>query len=309
MIFHEYPNIFWSAHAGCEKVSPGCDNCVELVQSQLCSENNSFLWKNILKDGQWNGRVSFSKGQLSKLFRIKKIGLTVWVNQLGDIFHENVHDTEIDKILSVIARLGQHRFVITTRRPERMIDYMNHPNRPTIVQSMSVMWEKVRGIGPIIDQWPLPNLTVGVSVSIQSEANSLIPKMLETNSAKKMVCVAPILSEMDLSQWPSIDWLVVRGEYGSNRRAPDPGWVVNLRDWAIEKNIPFYFKGWGVDIEKHSDEKLLDAARGKISIERLPAPGTLEKMIDGNKYNQVPFDKSTVLEKMKKTIFLTKGDQ
>jgi len=287
---HYYPNIFWAVHAGCTKVSSGCNNCAALVLDQLCSENAAFPWDQILADNDWNGEVRFSENQLSVLFGLRKRGLYIWVNQLGDLFHESVTDEQRDRVFGVMARLGHQKFVITTRRAQSMVDYLNSSEKAEDVQYASREWNDVKGIGQICREWPLPNVIAGVSVSNQTEADSAVPALLTANAAKKMVYVAPILEAVDISAWSSIDWLVVRPEEGESRRAPTPSWVKDLKDWAVAQSIPLYFKGWGQDVDQETEEDLLNTARGPIDIEALPEPALLRRMIDGDKWEQMPVD-------------------
>lgn len=287
---HYYPNIFWATHAGCSKISPGCDNCAALVLSQRCSENSAFPWDQILTDNDWNGQVRFAETQLSSLFDLRKRGLYIWVNQLGDLFHQSVTDEQRDRIFGVMARLGHQKFIVTTRRAQAMADYLNAPGRAADVQYAAREWDDVRGIGQISEEWPLPNVIAAVSVSNQAEANTAVPILLATAAVKRMVYVAPILGSINLSAWPGIDWLIVRPEEGEGRRPPTPSWVTSLKDWAVAQSIPFYFKGWGQDIDGETEAPLLNTARGSIDVQALPEPSLLRRMINGIKWEQMPLD-------------------
>lgn len=42
-----------------------------------------------------------------------------------------------------------------------------------------------------------------------------------------------------------IDWVIVGGESGAGCRPLDKQWVIELRDIAAEKGVPFFFMQWG----------------------------------------------------------------
>jgi len=44
---------------------------------------------------------------------------------------------------------------------------------------------------------------------------------------------------------PSLDWVIVGGETGSNARPMNPDWVKNIQEQCEAANVPFFFKQWG----------------------------------------------------------------
>lgn len=283
----QIPFFFWNTHVGCSKVSSGCDYCCPFVKGHPCGSSDALPWAEVVTNDDWNGAVRFMEDQLSFPFRVPARGLLCWTQQLGDLFHPSISDAERHRVFGVMNRAPQHRFVFTTRRVQDMVDWLAAPGRAAAIRSAAVEWDGTKGAAPVSEEWPLPNVIVGASVSTQAEANVDVPALLTANAAKKLVWVAPILEAIDLSAWPSIDWLVVRAEEGDDRRVPTPSWVVDLKDWAVAQGVPFHFRGWGEDIDAETEETLRNAAMGDVP-RRFPPPGFVRFMIGGSLWNQYP---------------------
>lgn len=70
--------------------------------------------------------------------------------------------------------------------------------------------------------------------------------MLKRTGAKiKFISAEPLLESISDIDLNGIDWLIVGGESGAKCRPMKEQWVVELRNLAQEKNIPFFFKQWG----------------------------------------------------------------
>lgn len=76
-------------------------------------------------------RVTLHPERLTEPLRWRKPS-RVFVCSMGDLFHEDVPDEFIDKVMSVIAYAYWHTFVILTKRPERMAEYFLEPSGPRI---------------------------------------------------------------------------------------------------------------------------------------------------------------------------------
>jgi protein gp37 len=183
-------------------------------------------------------------------FGIRGDGAVIWTAQMSDLFHPSVPDVLRDRIVSVISRLPQHIFVVTTKRPRVMQDYLADPDRPEKIVSAAEEWDRQRAAHAVVRTWPLPNLCVGVSFEDQQTANEAMPVLMETAAAKRLAWVAPILGGVDLSAWPSVDWIVCRGEEGEDRRPPQAEWIEQLRAQAVAAGIPFHFRGDGTGVRE-----------------------------------------------------------
>jgi rhodanese-related sulfurtransferase len=108
----------------------------------------------------------------------------IFVCAHGDLFHEAVPDEWIDRIFAVMALAPQHIFLVLTKRPERMREYIaNAAGR--VADAVQPLRTDRRAVGPLphIDPgqrwWPLPNCWPGVSVEDQPTADERIPLLLD----------------------------------------------------------------------------------------------------------------------------------
>jgi protein gp37 len=205
----------------------------------------------------------------------------IFVNSMSDLFHPNVPDEWIDRIFAVMALCPQHTFQILTKRPERMLEYLSGLLRGRISFHMATMisrrWHKfpkmpdgfwwssdesrVLVSGGVGENWPLPNVQLGVSVEDQKTADERIPLLLQTPAAVRFISAEPLLGAVDLEQYveaafcidasqreftvPALGWVICGGESGPGARPMHPDWARGLRDQCVAAGVPFFFKQWG----------------------------------------------------------------
>jgi protein gp37 len=176
----------------------------------------------------------------------------VFVNSMSDLFHEDVPDEFIDNVFVIMAAASHHKFLILTKRPLRMKKYLNNLDVEHLYDIQYGCYDK----GLAVEDWPLPNVWLGVSVEDQKTADQRIPLLLQTPAAVRFVSCEPLLGEVDLKGWiykngmwvngqNRIDWIIVGGESGKNARPMHPGWVRSIRNQCVDAGVPFFFKQWG----------------------------------------------------------------
>jgi len=191
---------------------------------------------------------------------------------MGDLFHDEVPDEFIDRIMAVVARAPNHIFLVLTKRPDRMLEYFADPNlsrRPEIDLwrcTIAASWAQHYYDEIPETLWPLPNLWLGVTAEDQQRANERVSLLLQIPAAVRFVSVEPMLEAVDLSSWlPSIDWVICGCETGPQARPMEVDWARSLRNECQEAGVPFFLKAMRVD--------------GKVV--KLP-------LLDGRIWNQVP---------------------
>ena len=240
----EWSEMVWNPIRGCTRVSEGCRNCyAERVAARFSGLGEPYHGLAILKNHQprWTGKVRFIEKHLEDPWRWKKPRM-IFVNSMSDLFHEQVSDGWIAKIIWVMSRSPRHIFQILTKRPERMRDFLQRKEN----------WEG-----------SLRNIWWGVSVEDQKTADERIPLLLETPVAIRWVSYEPALGPLKLTRQHEfcpihsgfcmktcptkigIDWLVCGGESGPGARPMHPDWARNIRNQCFAMNIPFFFKQWG----------------------------------------------------------------
>lgn len=199
----------------------------------------------IVEGGEWNGHINVYEKVFRQPFYMSGEKAVIWTAQLCDLWHEGVSDEVRIRILSVIAKLPNYLFVVTTKRPQAMKDWLSAPGRLEQVRAAAEKWDRERGASKSPIEWPLPSLCIGVSIEDQASADAMVPLLMATPAARRVVWVAPMLGPVDLSQWPEVDWIICRGEEGADRRAPGDEWIRSLKNFAVANEIPFHFRGSG----------------------------------------------------------------
>lgn len=211
----EWTDNTWNPVRGCSRVSEGCRNCYAEIMAARFSGPGQWgegLAEIVRKpdgaiDHRWTGKlVAAPEHVLLAPLKWKKPRL-VFVNSTSDLFHENVPDDLIDRVFAVMALTPHITYQVLTKRPERMLKYMQRRNpnghHPFMDQAalmaMTGAWNT-----PALDLRveALPNVWLGVSIEDQATADTRIPYLLETPAAIRFVSAEPLLGGIDLeSAW------------------------------------------------------------------------------------------------------------
>jgi len=267
----EWTDATWNCLLGCSRVSAGCAHCyAELLAYRLArmgNPNYAGLTKKVGNDIRWTGEVRFVEEALDLPLRWKR-PRRIFVNSMSDLFHEKVEDYWQDQIFAVIALAHQHTFQILTKRPERMLAYLNDE---AVRERIDVfMWEQIerrvdpgarrrddiRATAPDLDEtWPLPNVWLGVSVEDQATADERIPLLLQTPAAVRWISYEPALGPVDLRPflWKiddlagdlRVDWVVIGGESGPGARPFDLAWARRAIAQCRAAGVPVFVKQLG----------------------------------------------------------------
>lgn len=213
----------WNPVTGCTKVSEGCRNCyaetianrfweaqyppVDIVEYDptICSYVNEKRYRRFAD-------VQYHEDRLAIPMSWKK-PRTVFVNSMSDLFHADVPDEFIDRVFAVMALCPQHTFIVLTKRPERMLEYL-------IARSKSAQpWKDgARAVGYALDYegislvpFPLPNVYLGVSVEDQRTADERIPLLLQTPAAVRVVSAEPLLGPINFDNGTT-SWFSCRSQ-------------------------------------------------------------------------------------------------
>jgi len=238
----------WNPIVGCSIVSPGCTNCYAMGQAERIVR----MAKGARKKSHYAGTTELVKGKAvwtGKLALAPEHILTaplrwtkprrIFVNSMGDLFHEDVPDGWIMHVFDVMWNCPQHTFQILTKRPDRMRAFMekwtdlNGENfDPKLVRGpeetrkahpsgrgqlfaayLDTLLERSGGTIPDGAAWPTfdwaggmimwpdfpPNVWLGVSAERQKEADERIPDLLMTPAAIRFVSCEPLLGGIDLT--------------------------------------------------------------------------------------------------------------
>jgi len=155
-----------------------------------------------------------------------KTGRVIAVQLMGDLFHPSVPFEWIDRIYAVMALCPSHRFMVLTKRVERMAEYVNAvtferlrvwmnrsadggDHRPGAYSLTTLACRSVKGTEYEFRRTPsppLPNVWHGVTICNQAEADAKIPVLLQI-PGKLWVSYEPALSAVDFTPWlPAEYW-------------------------------------------------------------------------------------------------------
>ena len=119
----EYLDRSWSPIAmRCGRLGPGCDHCWHLA---MCKRHaaNPRLPKG-LRDARAGGRPVLLEDTLRQPLSWRK-PQRVGVNFMGDLFHGAVPWAYLDRIWDVMWDCPQHTFVVLTKRPRRLVEFIH----------------------------------------------------------------------------------------------------------------------------------------------------------------------------------------
>jgi len=266
----EWTDATWNPIRGCSRVSEGCRHCyAEAVAGRFRGPGLAYEGLTQITNGRpvWNGTIQFVEEHLLDPLKWKR-PRRIFVNSMSDLFHENVTDVMRDRIFAVMALAPQHTFQVLTKRPERMLAYLNAHNADIVIWAR--MSDHNIGLGCARSSWPLPNVWLGVSVENQRAADERIPLLLQTPAALRFLSLEPLLGPVNLRSLAlpahndfavhecSIDalsflidgrsglgWAICGGESRPGARPMHPDWARALRDQCIAAGVPFFFKQWG----------------------------------------------------------------
>ena len=293
----------WNPVVGCSIVSPGCTNCYAMKMAGRIAHMDSLshyhgTTKIVKRNTVWTGKLVQAPEHILMAPLKWKKPCRIFVNSMGDLFHEDVPDEWIDKVFAVMALCPQHTFQVLTKRSKRMLEWATEMMRPTrIVQAAPSISQVGKGLMVCNTDWPLPNVWLGVSAEDQARADERIPDLLATPAAVRFVSAEPLLGPIDFTNftpahsmsWAAStytgnddverddlfgrpvngpNWIIAGGESGPDFRPMQIEWAQAIRQQCAEAGTAFFFK---------QDASFRSGQRGRASdalwaCKKFPAP-------------------------------------
>jgi len=258
-------NIEWASHSlnpygwVCQKCSPGCTNCYMMTLARRQGKNPT---------GAFYTRWPAAERELRQF----PTGAVVFVNSMSDTYYQRAPDADVHRVHNMALAHPDQFFLVLTKRPERAY-YMRH-----------------------LLAWP-DNLWLGVSVE---NADHLwrASYALATGAKHVFISAEPLLSGLatqlrsylipsgcpwrdirvpddvyEAGRGNAIEWVIVGGESGPDRRLFDKRWAESIRHSCAEFDVPFMFKQGSA--YKPGQDRMLD---GYIWNER-PAAFGIEMVV------------------------------
>lgn len=217
----EWTETTWNPTTGCDRISPGCDNCYALPMAKRLKAMGQPKYQ-ADGDPRTSGPgfgVQVHPAALSLPYRWSR-PRRVFVNSMSDLFHARIPLGFVRDVFQVIADTPRHTYQILTKRSTRL---------RRLADQLS---------------WPA-NLWMGVSVETSGQL-SRIDDLRHVPAAVRFVSAEPLLGPLVPGlQLEGISWVITGGESGPCARACDPDWVRAIRDTCISTGVAFFHKQWG----------------------------------------------------------------
>jgi protein gp37 len=274
----------------CEKLSPGCANCY--------AEDLSHRYGGSRRAGDWNAGTMatltpfLDEAELRKMLTYKPAaGKRCFVGDMTDIFGAWVSDELLDRLFAVFALRQSVTWQVLTKRADRMRAYFDVKTPEDLLTRWADAAITIRPLGDGEDaseeaaeryedvfgqDWPLPNVWLGVSVENQRFADERIPLLLQTPASVRFISAEPLLGPVDLTDqghgtsWLScteknrggehccmsfadsgdhhfrgVDWVIVGGESGADARPFDIAWGRSIVKQCQAASVPVFVKQLG----------------------------------------------------------------
>ncbi|HEV2809382.1 MAG TPA: phage Gp37/Gp68 family protein [Acidimicrobiales bacterium] len=237
----EWTDATWNPVTGCERTSPGCDNCYALALAQRLKAMGNPRYQ---QDGG-SSRSGPGFGlqlhrDLLDVPRRWRRPRTIFVNSMSDLFQPEVPISFINDVFAVMNQTPRHRYQILTKRSQRL---------RAVASEFS--WTD--------------NIWMGVSVETE-RYQYRVDHLREVPARIRFLSLEPLLGPMPNLDLSGIHWVIVGGESGPRARSLSPEWVRTIRDQCEIARIPFFFKQWGGRTPKAGGRTLDDSLHDRMPI-------------------------------------------
>lgn len=207
----EWTEETWNPITGCDKVSPGCDNCyAERLSARLYAMGNPRYANGF--------NLTLHPDKLEDPLRWKRPRL-VFVNSMSDLFHPDVPDEFIWSVFETMTEANTHTFQVLTKRPQRACHFL--------------------------DGYALPdNVWMGTSIELD-KYTFRADYLRKIDVTVRFLSCEPLLGPLPSLDFTDLGWVIVGGESGPGHRPMEADWVRDLRDRSTAASVPFFFKQWG----------------------------------------------------------------
>jgi protein gp37 len=210
----------WNPTTGCDRTSPGCDNCYALTLAARLKRMGQAKYQND-GDARTSGPgfgLTLHDDALSIPVRWKT-GRLIFVNSMSDLFHDEVPLAFIERVFEVMASTPQHTYQVLTKRAKRA--------------------------AAIADALPWPE-NVWMGVSVESDRYTFRTRHLATiPAAVRFLSCEPLIGPLPSLDLDGIDWVIVGGESGKNARPIDLAWVRDIKQQCSSARSALFVKQLG----------------------------------------------------------------
>ena len=212
----EWTEVTWNPVRGCTKISPGCKHCYASAFAER--------FKGVAKHPYERGfEVRTVPAKVLEPLSWNR-SQTVFVNSMSDLFHPDIPNDFLLKVVEVMASTPWHTYQVLTKRADRLQELLGS-ELSFAAQKANIWW--------------------GVSVEDVKYGLPRLEHLRNTDARTKFLSVEPLLEDLGRPDFTGIDWVIVGGESGTAARPMLESWVENVRLSCEAACVPFFFKQWG----------------------------------------------------------------
>jgi len=252
--------IEWTEHTinpfpGCTKVSDGCRHCY--AERMAVRLDHVRGYSSIVTDGRWNGSVVDRSVETKRQLDQIKGTAMVFVNSMGDLFHEAISDAQRDLVYGWMLERLDLTFQVLTKRPDNAARYYSNTD---LFDRLNEVARCLQNKGPgepfcvplptqahgmVPGKWPIPNLWFGWTTENQDCYDKRTRIGLQVPAAVRFVSAEPLLGPIEIratSDERRVDWVIIGCESGPKRRPCETQWVQDIVDQCHAANVPVFVK-------------------------------------------------------------------
>lgn len=242
---------------GCEKVSEGCKNCYAELSTPARVHRASGLetW------GSKGGRIPVADFS-AKVRRLNKLCVCDSCHETFPIALLNEGKWSCGNCCGTLRRIrffadSNSDFLDERWGKELRREFFDEIDAAENIDVL-LLTKRIENFNPLFSC--APHVWIGVSIENQKRAEERIPQLLKIPVAVRFLSVEPLLSAVDIGlavrkagfdkgcngdrkpHEPSIDWVIVGGESGANRRDCGVEAIVSVADQCVAAGVPVYVK-------------------------------------------------------------------
>jgi len=216
----QWTEATWNPSTGCDRTSPGCDNCYALTLAARLKAMGQPKYQ-LDGDPRTSGpgfKIQCHDDALEIPTRWRA-GRHIFVNSMSDLFHPEVSDEFIRRVLDIARCTPRHTYQVLTKRSKRLAQ-----------------------LGRELD-WP-PNLWMGVSIESDRYAFRA-DHLRDVRAAVRFLSCEPLIDDVPSLDVAGLDWVIIGGESGKGARPMDLTWVSAIIDRCRDAGVSAFVKQLG----------------------------------------------------------------
>lgn len=234
----EWTDATWNPATGCTRVTAGCDHC---YAAQLASVRLRDVYRRrapVVDDAEHRADPFAVRLWPERLAQPRRwtAPRMIFVNSMSDLFHQDIPESYVRDIFTVMLETNRHVYQVLTKRPARAARF----------------WKRN---SDLFGGRQIPgHIWIGTSVENQ-EVDYRVRHLRDVPAETRFLSCEPLLGPL-LVDWEGIHWCIVGGESGAGYRPIDLAWARGIRDQCLAAGVPFFFKQIGGRTPKANGRRL-----------------------------------------------------